>query len=525
MSNFQIILLLMCAATLLVAVAQKFRVPYPIALVLGGSIIGFIPTWNELEFDPNLILVIVLPPILYYSAFWISYREFKHNLHEIFSLALGLVVTTTLIVGLIFKWLFPDLPWALAFSFGAVVSPPDATAVSAVLKRFSISSRLSTILEGESLVNDASALVLYRLALVALFSGTFSLVESSLAFAIAVIGGLAVGLVSGYVMQNFSKRFLDPVTGTIFSFLIPYITYIFADYLGVSGVLAVVVNGLIGSKVIFSHHSFLRRILAFASWDIFIILMNCFVFILLGTQLGTITKLMTMHQILLYTGYGCFFLCVLIAVRMAWVYLRQGISYWLIVRKGNGQKECDQIFREGAILGWAGIRGIVSLSAVLALPVFLPNHDPLIGRSIVIYITYIVILFSLLIPGLTLPYLLKWLKIRKKTLSTVAIDIRQCLKEAAEEEINRLYNNHELNDEEKSFLLAYFEAHHRILEVVASHSNAKCNIELARSKAIGNQRKRLLKMWENEKIDDNLFKFLSHELDVEEAHFTRAEIQ
>jgi len=380
MDNFQIFIMLMFSAALLVGIAQKIHMPYPIALVIGGTAIGFIPTQHVISFDPSLILVIVLPPILYYAAFGISFREFKRNWRDILSLSLGLVVFTTLVIGVIFKWIFPEFPWALAFAFGAIVSPPDAVAATTILKRFAISNRLLTILEGESLVNDASALVLYRLAVVALLSGVFSFSEASIVFVRTVSGGIGVGLVLGYILQNFSRCYLEPVVGVVFSFSIPYITYILADALGVSGVLAVVVNGLVGSKVLIRHYSSLRRILGYAAWDIFIILMNCFVFILIGLQLRTLTSMMTMRQMVQYTEYAFLITFAMITVRLIWVYAKSGVAYIRAKYKPKSVDRCPQILREAALVGWSGMRGIVSLTAALALPLALPNGMPLEGQ-------------------------------------------------------------------------------------------------------------------------------------------------
>ena len=175
MENLEIIFFMLLSAVLLVGIAQKVHLPYPITLILGGAAISFIPGINNIYFDPNLVLMIFLPPILYYSAFGISFREFQRDWRNIFSLALGLVALTTLVIGMIFKWLFPQFPWALAFAFGAIVSPPDAIAVTSILKRFDIDSRLITLLEGESLINDASAIVIYKIALVGAFDRIITL--------------------------------------------------------------------------------------------------------------------------------------------------------------------------------------------------------------------------------------------------------------------------------------------------------------------------------------------------------------
>lgn len=525
MHSLETIFILMFAATLLVGIAQKFHVVYPIALVLAGTVIGFVPGLHAIEFDPNLILVIVLPPILYYGAFGISFREFKHNWRDIFSLALTLVVFTTLVVGLIFKAMFPQFPWALAFAFGAIVSPPDAISATAILKRFAISSRLLNLLEGESLINDASALVLYKLAVVALLSGTFSLWEGGLAFAQQVCGGIILGFALGFLLQLLSRRYLEPVLGVLFSFTIPYITYIVANFIGVSGVLAVVVNGLIGSRVLLQHHSSLRRILGYAAWDVFIILLNCFVFILIGLQLRTITSTLTAHQMVLYTGYAFLITFAMIAVRMAWVYAKSGIAYLKALNAPKSSTVCPQILREAAVIGWSGMRGIVSLAAAIALPFTLPNGLPLEGRNETIFLTFAVILITLVIPGLSLPALLRALKIQHDSGHSDTRKIRIQLTKVAEEKLEDLLNSHSINQLELKFLKTYFMAQTHIQEMSHVEEYQMQHVELARLKVIQAQRNHLLELWKLNEIDDKLLNHLENELDMAEVHIARAELK
>lgn len=523
MGSLETIFVLLFAAVLLVGIAQKIRVPYPIALVLGGIVISFVPGLNVPSFDPNIILFIVLPPVLYYASFGIAFRKFQQNWKEIFSLALGLVAVTTLVIGVIFKWMFPEFSWALAFAFGALISPPDAIATTSILKRFSINSQLLTLLEGESLINDASALVLYKLAVVALFSGTFSWMEGSMEFVQAVVGGVAVGFILGFAMQFFSKKYLEPAVGILFSFSIPYITYIIASYLEVSGVLAVVVNGLIGSRIILTHHSSLRRVLGYGIWDIFIILLNCFVFIMIGLQLRTVISVHTTNQMVLYAGYAVLIFLALIVVRMIWVYTRSGIAYYRALKNPKSSTECPQILRTAAIIGWSGMRGIVSLAAAISLPFYMLDGSYLEGRNEVIFISFIVILLSLVIPGLTLPALIRWLKIQQHSTQVDENKIRNELARTAEKKLHELFNKQVINDREHEFLKSYFIAQHRLLEM--SHKKGKLpNIETARLHVIQAQRQRLLDMWNVEEIDDKLLMHLEGELDIAEVHIARVEL-
>lgn len=524
MDILQTIVILIFLAVLLVGIAQKIHISYPVALVIGGTAVGFIPGLQSFSFDPNLILVIVLPPILYYASFSISYWDFKRNWVEIFSLALGLVVITTFIIGVLVKWLFPEFPWALAFAFGAIVSPPDSVATTTILRRFSISPRLLAILEGESLINDASALVLYRLAVVAILSGVFSLSEASLDFLKIVSGGIFLGFFLGLIIQNLSRKYLDPVVGVLLSFTIPYITYLLAQYLGVSGVLAVVVNGLIGARIVAKHPSSLRRVLGFAFWDIYVIILNCFIFILIGLQLRSFANAMTLKQLVLYTTYASFITLALIVIRLIWVYSRSGIHYLKALKNPKTCRQCPQILREAAIVGWSGMRGIVSLTAALALPYTYPNGQLIDGRNEVIFMTFIVILITLLLPSTTLPYLIHLLKIDQHFDNRRAHQARKHLIEVAKKKIHHLREIQNINDKEFTFLASYFNLQRFVFEIATSDLKKMSKLELARLKVFQAQRNELLAMWESQEIDDRLFRQLEHELDIAESHITRVEL-
>jgi CPA1 family monovalent cation:H+ antiporter len=376
-------------------------------------------------------------------------------------------------------------------------------------------------LEGESLVNDASALVLYRLAIGALTSGTFSLAEAGLEFIYIASGGVLIGFLLGMVVQRFS-RLLDPVVGVVFSFTIPYATYILANALGTSGVLAVVVNGLLGSRTLLLHQSSLRRVLGHVAWDIFIILMNCFVFILIGLQLRALIEGMTFAQTMQYTFYGFVFTLATMVVRTIWVFARSGWIYWKNKRNPRFSLIQPQIFSDALIISWSGMRGIVSLAAVLALPYTQYQGVPLEGRSEVIFITFIVILMTLLFPGFTLAPLIRWLHIRPHYEYFGARRVRKQLAKAAEEKLTELHASGILNAEELDFLKQYFDMQHKVLEISTTVHKKLQHIEQARLLVIHAQRKSLIEIWQRLEIDDKLLDYLEHELDVEETRIARA---
>ena len=525
MENLQAIFFLLLSAVLLVGIAQKIHLPYPIMLVLGGAAISFIPGINNISFNSSFILLIFLPPILYYSAFGISFREFQLNWKSIFSLALGLVVLTTIVLGVLFKWIFPQFSWGLAFAFGAIVSPPDAIAVTSVLRQFDINPRLITLLEGESLINDASAIVIYKVAIAALMTGSLSLNEGVYDFFHGVIGGITVGFVLGFLFQKFSKHYLEPVLGVVFSFTIAYVTYIVADILNVSGVLAVVVNGLIGARILDTHHSSLRRVLGYAVWDILIIVLNCLVFILIGLQVKTIVGEMSIQQIMSYSGFAFLIAFAMSVVRMIWVYGRAAILYINALQRHDFSQICPQIIRESAIIGWAGMRGIVSLALALALPLTFPNGMPLEGRNETIFISFVVILITLLIPGLTLPVLIRWLKLCLNNKDDNEKRIRNQLAQHADEIIFSILESKTINQKEYRFLKSYFRLQHKALAQVHDAEGNISNIESARRKVIQFQRKKLLEIKKTHEVDDQLLSHLENELDMLETHIARAQLK
>lgn len=509
----------MSIAIILVGVALKLRIPYPITLVLGGVLLGFFPGLSEIYFSPSLVLVTVLPPILYHAAYSIHFKEFKKNINDILWLGLGLVFATTFVIGIIFKWMFPELPWAVAFTFGAIISPPDAVAATSILRRFSIGPRLLTTLEGESLINDAAGLLLYKLSVVALLSGTFSFTEGGFEFIKIVTGGAVIGVLSGLLLHSFSSYFFNSVLAVVFSFVIPYLAFLLADAFEFSGVLSVVICGLIGSRMLVKNFSSFTRIVGWSSWDIFIIFLNCFIFILIGLQLHGVVQRLTFEKLSLYIAAGILLTLSTILIRFICVYMSMGIS--LLFRKKMAHTT-HWTLNDAFILSWSGMRGIVSLIAALALPYSMPDGSPLPGRDLIIFLTFIVILLTLIIPGLTLPSLMRILKFHPLNEKYNTKQIRQNLLIAAHEEIEHIYKEGHIDDQEYSFLLTYFKLRHQILEIASQSEQETFAVELAQKKVLLKKREYLLRMWENNEIDDHLFNMLENEIDLEESNFVRA---
>ncbi|WP_457798068.1 Na+/H+ antiporter [Methylocystis sp. S23] len=401
---FVILLALLTAALVLSILAKRLRMPPAAAYVIGGMALSFAPARLPFEIDPDFILVLFLPPLLQSSAYFTVWRDFRLNLRPILMLAVGAVIFTTAVVGFVVHWLLPALPLAAGFCLGAIVSPPDAVAAKAVLARLPVPARLVTILEGESLVNDASGLMLYRVAAAAALTGVFSWSDAALMFGQLTAGGLAVGAAAGLLVNLAMSRLRDTQLIIIASFLVAWASYIGAEALHVSGVLAVVTCGLImgwGQHAILDAES---RLEAQAVWRSAVFVMEALVFILIGLALRKVVEELggfgpalssALPQALIVTG-------AMIAARFVWVFPAAYLPRLLFasIRKRDPYPPLSI----PVIIGWAGMRGVVSLAAALALPLDFP------GRGFIVLTTFVAIAVTVLIQGATLGLLVKWLK-------------------------------------------------------------------------------------------------------------------
>ena len=405
----ELVLLLMICAVALGWLARHFKFPYPIALVVGGALLGMIPNLPQFPFDPQLILVVVLPPILYQAALLTSWSDFKANIRPISLLAIGLVIATTLAVGAALKLMVPSVPWAAAFVLGAIISPPDAVAATTILSRLNIPRHLVTILEGESLVNDASGLVIYKLAIVAVLTGAFSFGEAAGQFALVSVGGVLIGILMGFVFVEVHKRLGDPFIEVITALAIPYVGYVAAESLHVSGVLAVVAAGLVRGRYAPEIVSAEMRIMARSVWNVLVFMLNSLIFILIGIQMSDVMDTLGRYPLAQLMLMGAAITLVAVVVRFAWVYPVAYLPRWLA---GNLRKDAPRLRRrELGIISWCGMRGIVSLAAALALPTTLPDGQAFPARDLIIFLTFFVIAATLIGQGLTLSPLIRKLRV------------------------------------------------------------------------------------------------------------------
>jgi Na+/H+ antiporter len=403
LNEIETILALLAATTALVAIARRFEIPYPILLVLGGLAISFIPGLPRVELEPELVFVLILPPILQSAAFFSPVRDFRAQIRPILSLAVGLVFVTTCTVAVVAHWVVDGLSWPSAFVLGAVVSPPDAVAATSVAERLGLPRRVVSILEGESLLNDATALVTYRVAVAAAVTGGFSFGEAVSEFTVAVIVGVLTGLVVGWFVSRLLLLTEDASIIIAISLLAPYGAYLLAEQLNGSGVLAVVVGGFRMTRVYFRLRTPAARIQSIAFWDMFIFLLNGFVFILIGLQLPEVLDGISGLPWSTLLLYATAVSLTVIVVRCAWVFLTSDTRVSVGRRALACANRADR--RELAVISWAGMRGVISLAAALALGTDVPD------RNLIIFLAFAVILVTLVGQGLTLAPLIRALGI------------------------------------------------------------------------------------------------------------------
>ncbi len=511
MGLLQVLLFLLLCALVLGWLSRRVNVAYPIALVVGGSLLGFVPGLPQLAFDPQFLLVLVLPPILYQAALLTSWRDFKANIRPVGLLAIGLVIATTLAVGAALKLLFPEMPWAVAFVFGAIVSPPDAVAATAVLSRYNIPHRVVVVLEGESLVNDASGLVLYKFAVAAVLTGAFSLTEASVQFVLVAAGGTAIGMLIAWVFVQLHRHIGDPFIEVLVSMSIPFTAYIAAESVHLSGVLAVVAAGLFRGRYAPKMVSAEMRILARSAWNILVFLLNSLIFILIGLQLSGITARLGNYAADQLALASLTVSAVAILVRFLWVYPAALLPRLV----GGAPPPQGQIF----IVSWCGMRGIVSLAAALALPLETHSGEGFPYRDLLIFLTFVVIFVTLVGQGLTLAPLIRRLGLGSEAgLRDEQMRARSDMGRAALEAIDRHVAEHGVD----AVLAARVRA--EFAEKIARETPAGPTLpeeaEAARQMrlaALRAERAELIRVWQSNHISDDVLHHLEEELDYQES--------
>ncbi len=400
-----IFLLLLLFVAGLAALAKRFETPYPIILVIGGLILSFFPRVPHVALNPDIVFLVILPPLLFSSAFVTSWRDFRYNLVSISMLALGLVLFTVRGVAHISQWILPGFDFRLGLVLGAVVCTTDAIAATSIAKRLGIPKRIAAIIEGESLVNDASGLLALELAVALVVTGRIpGPVERGELLIYVIASSIAIGLVVGKLIYFFETKIDDASIEITVSLIAPYVAYLSAESAHSSGVLATVVCGLYLGHKSSLYLSREARLKGYAVWDTLTFILNGFVFILLGLQLPYVLEGIhdnTLGQ-LLYLGAA--FSAVVILLRLVWVYPGALVSNF-IRRRILHQTETVPTPQEVFIVGWTGMRGVVALAAAISLPEYLGNGAPFPQRNLIIFLTFCVIFVTLVLQGLTLPSL------------------------------------------------------------------------------------------------------------------------
>jgi CPA1 family monovalent cation:H+ antiporter len=515
--SFELIIALTGAVLGLELLARRLRLPPAAAFLAGGTVLALLPGMPGIQLDPGLVLVLFLPPLLLASAFLTPWREFRRGLPIILELAVGTVLFTTLVVGVVAHWVLPSLPWAACFALGAIVSPPDAVSAKAVLKGLPLPSRLLVLLEGESLLNDATGLVLYRFAVVAALTGTFDAGRSAMSFVEVAAGGVIIGFVFGFAAPSLLSRLPDERLSIVGTFLVAWTSYIAADRLDVSGVLSTVTCGLVMSWRQHTLATASARLQTRVVWEAAMFVLESLVFILIGLSLrGVLQRLGGGPEALVFLPAVAAIVAAVVVARFAWIlpaaYLEQEIL------PGRRRHVPHLPFGIPLVMSWAGMRGMVSIAAALALP------DNFPGRDFILASAFAVVLVTVLVQGSTLAPLIR--------VVCRNVSIPHDVATLSESEARAKIAEAQLGAIEKRSLRA--DGTHRYSDLIAQYSFRKRAAaglaEAGRSvppthdghfdavlSAVAAGRHELIHLHRLGKIHDSITLALEHELDLEEV--------
>jgi Na+/H+ antiporter len=505
------------------ALARWLSVPYPIPLVLGGLALGLVPGMPDIELEPELVLVIFLPPLLYAAAFFSDLRALRDDVRAISLLAIGLVLVTTGLVAMIgHAWM--GLSWPMAFALGAIVSPTDPVAATSIMRRLGAPRRIVNIIEGESLVNDATALVAYRVAVTAAVGGSFSVLDAGVEFVTSAAGGIAIGLVAGFAVGEIRRRLDDTPTELTISLLTAYAAFIPADELGLSGVLASVTTGIYLGWRAPAIASPQTRLEGFAVWEILTFLLNATLFILIGLQLPVIVDGLEGRPAGELVGYSALVCATVIAARFAWLFTVPYVIRALDRRPAQRERRTGP--RERIVTAWAGLRGAVSMAAALALPLQTDAGAPLPDRDLIQFITFSLILVTVVGQGLTLPAVIRRLGLREDGSADEREEIHARLAAAgsALERLDELAVEDWVRDDTLGRVRGMYEFRQRRFKARAGHVADEDDIEdrsLSYQRLMCDlyavQRRTLVELRNNGTISNDVMHRIERELDLEES--------
>jgi Na+/H+ antiporter len=517
-----VFLLLLVFVAAFAGLARRLKVPYPILLVVAGLLLSFLPGMPRIGLDPNLVFLVFLPPLLYSAAWTLSWREFQRNFVNIAMLAVGLVLFTVVGLAMAAGSLLPGFDWRSAVLLGAVVAATDAIAATAIARRVGLPQQIVDILEAESLVNDGTGLLALQFGLLMLVTGrTPSIIEGVGRLFFLTAGGVLVGLAIGAVVAWFERRVDDGPIEIVISILVPYATYLMGDRAHVSGVIAVIACSMYMSRKSPEYMSPRVRLQTTAVWDALTFVLNGIVFVLIGLQLPyVIGQIGGMSRVVLLE-YGVGFSLVTIAVRMAWVYGETYIAYlvrrWILKARVE-EPEPRRLF----VIGWGGMRGVLSLAAAVSLPYTLPDGRTFPQRSMIIYLAFCLIVATLVLQGLTMPWLIRRLGLSEaEHINTEEQEARRVLLREALVHLDRKRSK----DRDQSAMLGELIAtYQRRLDAIPTEPEERVQglTDHARRsdailKVLQVEREALIRLRDEKQIDDEVLRTLQRELDLEES--------
>jgi monovalent cation/hydrogen antiporter len=517
-----VFLLLLVFVAMFAGLARRLKVPYPILLVIAGLLVSFLPGMPRIGLDPDLVFLVFLPPLLYSAAWTLSWREFQRNFVSIAMLAVGLVFFTVVGLALAAGTLLPGFDWKAAVLLGAVVAATDAIAATSIARRVGLPQRIVDILEAESLVNDGTGLLALQFGLLMLVTGrTPSVVEGVGRLVFLTGGGVVIGLAIGAVVAWFEKWVDDGPIEIVISILVPYAAYLMGDRAHVSGVMSVIACGMYMSRQSPEYMSPQVRLQATAVWDALTFVLNGIVFVLVGLQLPFVMGQIGGMSRVVLLEYGVGFSVVMIGVRMAWVYGETYIAY--AIRRWREKAEVEEPDpRRVFVIGWAGMRGVLSLAAAVSLPYVLPDGRTFPQRSMIIYLAFCLIVATLVVQGLTLPWLIRRLGLSESGgMNGEEQEARRVLLREALVYLTRVRSK---NRDQSAMFGELIAGYQRRLDAMPAEREERVQglvDQARRSDAIlavlKVEREALIRLRDEEQIDDEVLRTLQRELDLEES--------
>jgi Na+/H+ antiporter len=523
----QIVIVLIASMVGLTILADRLAIPAPLILVPAGALLGFMPWFPRIELNPELILLVFLPPLVYAGGAFSSWQTFQKNLRPIILLSVGLALFTMVVVAAAARYLIPGMNWPVAFVLGAILAPTDTVAAATIARRLSLPHRLIIILEGEGLFNDATALTAFRFATAVVVVGSFSLSDAVRTFFAVVIGEVAYGLFLGWLMSKIRKRVTrDPILTITISLLTPFLAYLPPQQLGGSGVLATAVAGLYIGRNISNLSTPGMRLAGVPIWRMVTFLLNNILFLVTGLQLKSVIERAggVSGSTLFYDG--ALISLVVILVRMIWVYTHATLPR--VLSKSVRARDPVSAFRHIFIMSWTGMRGAVSLAAAFGIPVVTAMGTPFPGRDLIIFITFCVILSTLVLQGITLPALIPWLGIdldgrrEKKGAHQAEARARVQSAQAALAEVNTWTKEGDCSAEMAGYLRRHYE---KLLRNLDRHQDeqqdgdlddlSKCETDLQR-KALAAERFKIMELHGSGSISDDVLRIIELDLDLQE---------